>query len=191
LETRAGEQDIEDWARRAQRGDHRALAQLLRAVRPRVFRWALVQTGSPDDAEDITQTALLRVQRGLRHFAFAARFTTWLYSVTRSAAADARRIQRRRAELLAERTPADVASSSEPRVDERRLLALVRDQLDALPARQREVFDLVDLQGRAPGDVAELLALDAATVRVHLLRARRTIRAHIAERNPALVEDRC
>lgn len=191
MEARAGEQDIEDWARRAQRGDQHALAQLLRAVRPRVFRWALVQTGSPDDAEDITQAALLRAQRGLPDFGFAARFTTWLYSVTRSVAADARRTRRRRAELLSQRPPVAVSASVEPRVDERRLLALVRAQLDALPVRQREVFDLVDLQGRAPAEVAELLALDPATVRVHLLRARRTIRARIMERNPALAEDRC
>jgi RNA polymerase sigma-70 factor, ECF subfamily len=191
LEARAGEQDIEDWARRAQRGDHLALAQLLRAVRPRVFRWALVQTGSPDDAEDITQAALLRAQRGLPEFGFAARFTTWLYSVTRSVAADARRTHRRRAELLSRRAPAAESNTAEPKLDERRLLELVREQLDALPVRQREVFDLVDLQGRAATDVAELLALDAATVRVHLLRARRTIRTRILERNPALVEDRC
>ena len=98
MEARPGEQDIEDWARRAQRGDEHALAQLLRAVRPQVFRWALVQTGSPDDAEDITQSTLLRAQQGLPAFGFAARFTTWLYSVTRRVAADARRTQRRTAD---------------------------------------------------------------------------------------------
>jgi RNA polymerase sigma-70 factor, ECF subfamily len=190
LDARAGEQDIDEWARRAQRGDQRALGQLLRAVRPRVFRWALIHTGSPDDAEDITQATLLRAQRALPDFGFAARFTTWLYSVTRSVAADARRTQRRRAELLSQRTMVAEGSNAEPKLDERRLVALVREQLGPLPVRQREVFDLVDLQGRAPADVAELLGLDAATVRVHLLRARRTIRARIMERNAALVEDR-
>jgi RNA polymerase sigma factor (sigma-70 family) len=191
LEARSGEQEIDDWARRAQRGDQRALGQLLRAVRPLVFRWALVQTGSPDDAEDITQATLLRAQRGLSEFGFAARFTTWLYSVTRSVASDARRTQRRRAELMSQRPHVADATAAEPKLDEGRLLALVREQLAALPARQREVFDLVDLQGRAPAEVAELLALDPATVRVHLLRARRVIRARVIERNPALVEDRC
>lgn len=191
MDARSDQQDIEDWARRAQRGDELALGRLLRAVRPRVFRWALVQTGSPDDAEDITQAALLRAQRGLADFGFAARFTTWLYSVTRSVAADARRTQRRRADLLSQRSPATATSNAEPGLDERRLVDLVRAQLAALPVRQREVFDLVDLQGRAPTEVAELLALDAATVRVHLLRARRTIRARVMERNAALVEDRC
>jgi RNA polymerase sigma-70 factor (ECF subfamily) len=191
LEAPSGEQEIDDWARRAQRGDQRALAQLLRAVRPRVFRWALVQTGSPDDAEDITQAALLRAQRALSGFGFAARFTTWLYSITRSVAAEARRTQRRRSELMSRQSTATAVSTAEPELDERRLLALVHEQLAALPVRQREVFDLVDLQGRASADVAELLGLDPATVRVHLLRARRTIRTRVMERNPALVEDRC
>ena len=42
--------------------------------------------------------------------------------------------------------------------------------------RQREVFDLVDLQGLDPKEAAELLEMNPNTVRVHLLRARRRMR---------------
>ncbi len=58
-----------------------------------------------------------------------------------------------------------------------------------LPERQREVFDLLELQGYNATEAAEMLGMSASTVRVHLLRARRTLRARIMEQHPALAED--
>jgi RNA polymerase sigma-70 factor (ECF subfamily) len=58
--------------------------------------------------------------------------------------------------------------------------------LQALPAKQRELFDLIDLQGFAPAEVAEMLDMNPGTVRVHLFKARRRIRAWILERDPDL-----
>jgi RNA polymerase sigma-70 factor (ECF subfamily) len=57
-----------------------------------------------------------------------------------------------------------------------------------LSERQREVFDLVDLQGFASAEVSEMLGLEAVTVRSHLFRARKTIRKKILESAPELVE---
>ncbi|MBR9989535.1 MAG: RNA polymerase sigma factor, partial [Gemmatimonadetes bacterium] len=86
----------DELVRAAKGGDTLALSRLLEMVRPRAYRWALVQTGSPDDAEDIVQEALLRATRGIGGFAFTARFTTWLHAIVRSATADWRRTRRRR-----------------------------------------------------------------------------------------------
>jgi len=66
---------------------------------------------------------------------------------------------------------------------------VARSFFSQLPERQREVFDLVELQGYTAVEAAEMLAMSASTVRVHLLRARRTLRARIMERHPALAED--
>jgi DNA-directed RNA polymerase specialized sigma24 family protein len=51
------------------------------------------------------------------------------------------------------------------------------------------VFELVELRGLASGDVAVQLGIDASTVRVLLLRARRTIRARLLALHPNLLED--
>jgi RNA polymerase sigma factor (sigma-70 family) len=45
-----------------------------------------------------------------------------------------------------------------------------------LPEMQRQIFNLADLQGFAPAEIAEMMEMNGATVRVHLLRARRTMR---------------
>jgi RNA polymerase sigma-70 factor, ECF subfamily len=182
------EQEITDeLVRGAQRGDAVALSRLLGVMRPRVYRWALVQTGSPDDAEDLTQETLLRATRGLGDYAFAARFTTWLHAIVRRTAADWRRTHRRRAALLLEHgEPGGVAHQPEGRA---LLTELVRDSLGTLTGRQREVFDLVDLQGYSPAEAAAVLDMNATTVRVHLLRARRHLRTSILATHPHIVED--
>ncbi|HUF49785.1 MAG TPA: RNA polymerase sigma factor [Longimicrobiales bacterium] len=180
--------ELDDLVRAAQVGPEAALLRLLAAVRPLVYRWSLVQTGAPDDAEDITQQVLLRVQRGVSSFTFAARFTTWLYAVTRRTAADWRRTQQRRSTLLAARPP-QAAHSEQPDIESSRLLELVRVHLGGLPARQRELFDLVDLQGVPPNEAADRLGLNHNTARVHVLRARRAIRARILAVHPDIVEE--
>lgn len=182
------EQHMEDGlVRRAQLGDGAALSRLLAAIRPRLYRWALVQTGSPDDAEDIVQETLLRASRHIGDFAFDARFTTWLYAVLRRTAADWRRTRSRRAALLRDRyEPPPHAEQPEP---SGALLDIVRAGLHGLPARQREIFDLVDLQQYTPAEVAALLDMNPTTVRVHLLRARRTIRKRILESHGSIAED--
>lgn len=182
------EQEIpEPLVRAAQRGDEAALSRLLDAVRPRVYRWALIQMGSPDDAEDIVQETLLRATRALGSFNHAARITTWLHTIVRSTTADWRRTRKRRDALLRERSsPEAVTRQPEPAGT---LLEVVRGSLGTLPARQREVFDLIDLQGYTPAEAAVMLALNGTTVRVHLLRARRRLRTRILEMHPHIVED--
>lgn len=181
----------EDLVRRAQEGDDVAFTRLVREVYPRVYRWALVQTISPDDAEDVAQAALVRMHRHIREFRHGARFTTWLYAIVRRAAADCRRAQRRR-QAREQRYSNERVLVQEPHgaaIDAERALAAVHDVLRDVPLRQREVFDLVELQGVPQADVAELLNMRPSTVRVHLLRARRTIRSRLLERSPHMMEE--
>ena len=62
----------------------------------------------------------------------------------------------------------------------KRTLQLIGTLLKELPMRQREVFDLVDLQGLKPAEAADLLEMNPQTVRVHLLRARRRMRREVS-----------
>jgi RNA polymerase sigma-70 factor (ECF subfamily) len=176
--------ELDRLASGAAAGDELAFAQLVRAVRPQLYRWALVQAVDPDDAEDITQDALLRLHRSLAGFRFGARVSTWLYTLVRSAAADWRRAAKRRLARQHSYATSQPASAPDPgSAGVSDLLRLVREQLGVLPARQREVFDLAELQGRPTAEVGELLGLSESTVRVHLLRARRAIRARVFARS--------
>ena len=166
----------------AREGDEEAWSRLVRAVHPRVYRWALGLCRDPDEADDIAQDALVRLYRHLPGFAGRSRFTVWLYRITWNAAAARRRQSwwRRRApleELVA--TGTMTGDDPEDCIDAARTAALARAAFAELPPRQRAIFDLADLQGYAPVEIAELLGMNPATVRVHLLKARRAVRAKL------------
>jgi RNA polymerase sigma factor (sigma-70 family) len=183
-------ENLERLALEAQAGDARAFDRLAAAVLPRVRRWALAHVQSADDAEDIAQEVLLKTHRALGSFAFGSRLTTWLYSVTRRTAADWHRKRLRRVRLLDERSePQPAAVSATDALEHAQLTSEVMRVFRSLPNRQREVFDLADLQGIALTEVAQLLQMNPVTARVHLHRARAAIRSRIIEQHPAMVED--
>jgi len=175
------------------RGDDAAFDTLARRVRDRVQSWARRLVGDSDEAEDVTQLVLVRVHERLHEFEGRSRFTSWLYRITRNVAIERHRAQERRGTLLArELASADDASPAEAigeRDDALRLQQLVATHFNELSPRQREVFELVELHGLAVADVATRLGIETTTVRVLLLRARRTIRLRMLEAHPDLLED--
>lgn len=176
----------------AQAGEGEAFEGLVRRYYRQIYRWAVARTGDRDDAEDVTQETLVRLHRHLPSFDGRSRFSTWLYQVTRSAAADLHRKRARRERLAARverQSPAAVDPRSDEAVtDEKRASDLVKAFLKELSERQREVFDLVDLQGFSTVEVSEMLRMEPVTVRSHLFRARKAIRKRMLESYPELVE---
>ena len=169
---------------RARQGDEAAFRRLVERYRDRIFRQALVQTGDADDAEDVTQEVLVRLHLQLSRFRGEAKFETWLFTLTRNAAADQRRKRDRPHRIAARIQELGGGVEAAENDPTERLEALqfgdrVRALLTDLSERQRTVFDLVDLQGYAAGEVAEMLGMRPVTVRTHLLRARRSLRAEL------------
>jgi RNA polymerase sigma-70 factor (ECF subfamily) len=164
----------------------------VRSCYHQIYRWALVQTGDPDEADDVTQDVLLVLHRKLKTFRARSRFGSWLFQVTRNAALQhgrkegkAMRIKRKAHEVAdAESPPNDTLQGP----DDSGVVSVVRELFEQLPVRQREVFDLADLQGYSPAEIGEMLDMKAVTVRANLCKARRSIRVAILEQHPHVVE---
>jgi RNA polymerase sigma-70 factor (ECF subfamily) len=179
---------------RAQAGDQQALSDVLRRCYQQIHRWALSLTGDRDDADDVTQDVLIRVHQHLGQYRERSSFTTWLYRVTRNSAGDfhRRRVRRERAlerSAQAENRPPGAAATPLDELQASRVIDLVKALFEELPERQREVFDLVDLQDWSPVEVSQTLNMKPVTVRAHLHRARRAVRKRILERHPELMEE--
>jgi len=159
-----------------------------------VRRWALVQLGDPADTDDLTQDVLIQMIRKLDTFHGDARFESWLYSMTRNAASDRFRRERRsrrisddpRAHLALLPTPSPDPSRQ---VEIRELEATLEGFFHVLPERQRRIFDLVELQGLTASEVAELVGIEPVSVRAHVFKARSALRARIMEERPEIAEE--
>lgn len=180
-----------ELVRRAADGNDDAFRTLVRRVHPRLRRWALAKTGDPDTADEVVQQTLIRMYRGLAGFSGDSTLTSWLYRILSNAVIDMHRESARSAvqDETLESMP-DRSEQPDPvrSIHATRVASAVRDFFETLPARQREVMELVDFEGLRAVDVAEMLDVKPVTVRANLFKARRAIRERILERHPELKE---
>ncbi len=101
-----------------------------------------------------------------------------------------KRGRRGRLALTPAARPAREVYTTDPggRVDRERAATVIRELFAALPQRQREVFDLVDLQGLSPAEVAERTGMKPVSVRANLFKARKAIRDNLLATHPAYGE---
>ena len=162
----------------AREGDVRAREQLVRAWLPAVLGWCVRLGGPLIDPEETAQDVFMIVLDKVHKVFDPERFPSWLFGVTRRVIArNRRRVWMRRwapgglPELADEgRDPERSAAVSE-------LGRKVQQALEELPARQREVLVLCDLEERSASEVAALLGIPTGTVKSRLRLARRKLRA--------------
>lgn len=185
-----GDDELQALVAEVRSGRRAALERLLGRVQARVRRWAGRFAADEDAAEDIAQDVLIGLERRVQRFDGASRFSTWLFSVTRNVALSRRRRETRRAALFAEQqrlTLDDPGELADP--DMARLAALALRYFDVLPPQQKRVFDLVDIRGFTPAEVARRLGMEPSTVRGHLFKARRSIREQLVEHHERLLRE--
>ena len=169
-------------------GNAGAFNELVAALHPTVYRWALTFARDPDEADEITQETFVLVHRKLDQYRGESDVEGWVYLITRRVALQRRRKVRRRQLLSTKSFPiSESVYNTDPgaRVDRERVAEFIRYFFTTLPPRQREVFDLVDLQGHDPSEVADIIGVRPGTVRANLFKARTAIRERLLELHPA------
>ncbi|KDN22325.1 sigma-70 family RNA polymerase sigma factor [Amycolatopsis rifamycinica] len=171
--------------RSAVQGNRAAVAGLLRALRPVVFRYCLGrlrtwQDGS-SDAEDCAQDVLLAIVRALPGYRLdAGGFVPFVFGIAAHKVADFhRRRARDRTSPVAE-LPAGRPDGADPtgeEVERSAALDWSSGLLDSLPPRQREILVLRIILGMTAEETATAVGLGSAgAVRVAQHRALATLR---------------
>jgi RNA polymerase sigma-70 factor (ECF subfamily) len=172
-------------------GDEAAFVALVRRYHSRLLRFAETLVPTRAVAEEVVQDTWLGVVKGIHRFEGRSSVRTWLFRVlvnrARSAGArEQRNIPLDRDDSLWGRFGADGHWRDEPdswseRVDAQiaagQLAERVRACLSELPAAQRQVMVLRDVEGLDASEACELLGLSAANQRVLLHRARTRVRS--------------
>jgi RNA polymerase sigma-70 factor, ECF subfamily len=148
-------------------GDSDAFGELVRRHRDRLWAVALRTVGDREDAADALQDALLSAYRAAGRFRGDAAVTTWLHRIVVNACLD--RARRRQARPTVPLPEVDVHPAAA--VDHDTSLA-VQQALAQLPVDQRAALVLVELQGYAVSEAAEILGVPEGTIKSRCARGR-------------------
>lgn len=165
---------------RAQAGEHRAFALLVRQYQDRVFRFILRLVDSREDAMDLSQETFMKAHQALPGWRPQAQFRTWLFRIAHNAAIDVlRRRQSVRFVAFAdlgtpeqEHALPDPAPQPDEQLADRQHMALLERTLRELPSEQREILLLRELEDMSYAEIAATLEIAEGTVKSRLARAR-------------------
>lgn len=175
--TDSGLDEADDAAllRRHVDGDADAFSMLVRRHQDRLWAVALRTTGSPEEAADAVQEAMVKAFRSADRFRGDSAVTTWLHRIVVNSCLDLLRRKKARpavpleeddrASSLADRPDADPAVNRAQRMD---VLAALRH----LTEEQRATIVLVDMEGYSVAEVAEMLDCAPGTVKSRCSRGR-------------------
>lgn len=175
------------------RGDRLAagerFAEIVERHQRRATRIAYYYLRDPAEVDEAVQDAFLKAFVNIRSFRERLYFELWFTKILVNGCLDRLKSRARRSRWIVpagdndageQRDGLDRRAALEPSPEATLLQAERRAELmaavDRLPDRQRAVVVLSQFEGHATRDVAAMLELTEATVRVHLFRAIRSLR---------------
>lgn len=167
---------------RAQAGDASAFDQLVVDYAPRVLAVAR-RLGLPEhEAQEVTQETFLRAWRGLPSFGGRSSFATWIYRIVVNETN--RRLARQPAASpqsldALERDLVDPAPGPAGAAEQAELSAILEQAIAILPAEQRSVLVLRDIEGLSTREAAAVLGLREGAFKSRLHRARMAVREQL------------
>lgn len=177
--------DDRDLVRRAQAEDKEAFEELVRRHQHRVFAVAGGIVRRREDVEDIAQQVFVKAYFSLKRFDQRAAFSTWLYKITVNECWDLLRKKKVRplvyeSDLSEEQarqfgTPEKHRSHVPDASEALEARQHIEQLLDGVDERDRMMLILKEVEGFAVEEIAQMLDLNANTVKVRLFRARRRI----------------
>lgn len=166
-------------------GDHEAFAELVgRHQHAVVGTVSKMMNGSPD-AEDIAQQVFLRLWKSAKRYQPTAKFTTYMYTITRNLVFNASRKKSIRKESSieeqAEEWNQQVENPNEDarpdnELSQKELQAAVDRAIANLPEKQRIAVILRRYEQMPYEEIAEVLGLSVSAVKSLLFRARTQLR---------------
>ena len=168
------------------RGDERAFDEIFRAWYAPLVRAAEAMLRERAVAEELVQEVMLELWRRRARLDPNGSAQAYLFQATRNRALNHLRhlqVQRRSAPRLAADDAREASAPS--RLVAQEIDAALRDALDELTPRCREVFELSRVQGLKYGEIAETLGVSVKAVEAQMGKALRVLRERLAPWLPA------
>ena len=180
-------------------GETAAVSDLAMAFRAKIYQLAFRYMKNHEDAEEVTQDVLLRVQQKIGAFRGDAALSSWIYRITFNTAMSRLRSPKfsrpfeirladlRSAQIADAEGPAplyegaDWSSLADDALYRTELRTRLVHALKELPSIYRAAVVLRDVQGLSTREASALLKLKPQTLKSRLHRGRLILRRHLAE----------
>lgn len=168
-------------------GDITAFEEIVEIHQGAVIGTVAKMLGGMGDAEDISQQVFIRVWKSASRYKPSAKFTTWMFTITRNLVFnEMRRRQRKPAVSMDEReeeynlmAPDENTAAPDEQVLENELVRAIDDAIQALPEKQRMAVILRRYEDRSYEEIADVLKLSLSAVKSLLFRARAQLKENL------------
>lgn len=173
------------WMARIKHGDTDALRLLIETHQHRVIGTVAKMLGDDGDAEDIAQQVFIRIWKSAVRYEPTAKFTTWLFKITRNLVFnELRRRKRHPARSLDAcgeddrpmQTADPQAKGPDDALLDAEMQAAIQRSIEELPEIQRMAVILRRYDDIPYEDIGEILGLSVPAVKSVLFRARTELR---------------
>lgn len=165
-------------------GSRQSFTTLFDHYSPKILHVAGLFTHSLSESEDILQDVFMKVWLKRDQLTTITDFNSWIFILTRNLSINALN-KIARAEVKNQRLAGYLPFTEEHAggsVEFKDIENLIRQALQLLTDQQRRVFELSRLNGMNREEIAKELGLSPNTVKMHLLRATRQVRAYLSSR---------
>ncbi len=174
------------WMERVKHGDEEAFRELVEAHQFRVIGTVAKMLGDEEEAHDVAQQVFVRGWRSAPRYEPSAKFTTWLFTITRNLVFN--ELRRRKshpavsldADAEEDRPLLQAADQSSKAPDtamlDAEMQAAIQCAIEALPETQRMAVILRRYDDISYEEIGEILELSVPAVKSVLFRARTELR---------------
>ena len=171
-------------------GDANAFDFFYRKHRARIYANILKLVKSPDIAADILQEVFIKVWKNASGLDVNQSFEGYLVRIAQNSVYDFFRKAARQKKLedkLMASSLADTDAEADTALDLEENIKLLSKEIDLLPPKCREVFQLCKLEGKSYEEVAQLLDISTATVNNHIVKATRILKSRLSKTDIMLI----
>ena len=162
-------------------GDPQAFAALVQQYEKPVYNVALRMLRNPEDARDIAQSVFLKAWQNLSSYDPKYKFYSWIYRMAINESLNILRSHGRDAGPVDERLPAEDASPADVLASGQGRAAVLA-AVGRLKPEHRSVIVLHYFVDLPYEDIADVLEVDAKTVKSRLYSARQVLKDQLAAR---------
>jgi RNA polymerase sigma-70 factor (ECF subfamily) len=174
-------------------GDTGALEELIEIHQQRIIGTVAKMLGDESDAEDVAQQVFIRVWKSAARYEPTAKFTTWLYKITRNLVFNELRRRKRHTTQSLDRplgpddddrtlqTADTTVKAPDTALLDGEMQAAIQSAIDSLPETQRMAIILRRYDDVSYEEIGEILELSVPAVKSVIFRARTELREKLRQ----------